>query len=304
MRSVTNKRICESCGTIDGGGTDKKLLECAGCLSSYFCNTQCQQQAWQLHKPICRQRKKSVVKLQSNWRGWYTRRQLVINDGQDRCEVCGALDSKDKKLNICNGCKLSLFCSVQCQEYAWKKKNHKIICQERQRAVQVKSAAIIQSSWRGYMSRLAITKYKERAVLKIQTAWKAYMKRKRDKIRLEKQISKKSQKKSRQRAALKIQSAWKAAVKSRQKAASKIQSAWKLVLRRRELIDRSNRSKAIRGTMDILVQHLSKELMKSVVDVIANVMGSIVFVGVFVCYISRYIELVSICTIVHFPLYT
>lgn len=74
-------------------------------------------------------------------------------------------------------------------------------------------------------------------------------------------------------------------------------------MRRRELIDRSNRSKAIRGTMDILVQHLSKELMKSVVDV-ANVMGSIVFVGVFVCYISRYIELVSICTIVHFPLYT
>jgi len=37
-----------------------------------------------------------------------------------------------------------------------------------------------------------------------------YMKRKRDKIRLEKQISKKLHKKSRQRAALKIQSAWRA----------------------------------------------------------------------------------------------
>ena len=143
MRSITNKRICESCGTIDGGGTGQKLLECAGCLSSYFCNTQCQQQSWPLHKKVCRQRKKSVVKIQSNWRGWYTRRQLVINDGQDRCEVCGVLDGKDKQLNICDGCKLSLFCSVRCQEYAWKKKNHKIICQERQKAV-----LKIQSVWR------------------------------------------------------------------------------------------------------------------------------------------------------------
>jgi len=74
------------------------------------------------------------------------------------------------------------------------------------------------------MCRLAITKYKERAVLKIQTAWRTYMKRKRDKIRLEKQISRKLQKKSRQRAALKIQSAWKATVKSRQKVALKIHS--------------------------------------------------------------------------------
>ena len=143
MRSITNKRICESCGAIDGGGSDHKLLECAGCLSSYFCNTQCQQQSWQLHKKVCRQRKKSVVKIQSNWRGWYTRRQLVINDGQDRCEVCGALDSKDKQLTICDGCKLSLFCSVRCQEYAWKKKKHKIVCQERQKAV-----LKIQSAWR------------------------------------------------------------------------------------------------------------------------------------------------------------
>ena len=216
MQSITNKRICESCGTTDGGGSDKKLLECAGCLSSYFCNTQCQQQSWQLHKKVCRQRKKSIVKIQSTWRGWYTRRQLVINDGQDRCEVCGALDSKDKQLNICNGCKLSLFCSVRCQEYAWKKKNHKIICQERQMTVQLKSVVRVQSSWRGFMCRLAITKYKERAVLKIQTAWKAYMKVKRDKIRLEKQISKKLHKKSKQRAALKIQSAWKVALQRRE----------------------------------------------------------------------------------------
>jgi len=193
MRSLPNNRVCESCGTTDGDGTGQKLLECAGCLSSYFCNTKCQQQLWPLHKKVCRQRKKSVVKIQSNWRGWYTRRQLVINDGQDRCEVYGTLDSKDKQLNICNGCKLSLFCSVRCQEYAWKKKNHKIICQERQRAVQVRSAVKIQSSWRGYARRLAITKYKETAVLKIQTAWKAYMKRKRDKNSLNEQISKKLQ---------------------------------------------------------------------------------------------------------------
>jgi len=224
MRNITNKRICESCGMTDGGGSDKKLLECAGCLSSYFCNTQCQQQSWPLHKKVCRQRKKSVVKIQSNWRGWYTRRQLKLNDGQDRCEVCGALDSKYKQLNICNGCKLSIFCSVRCQEYAWKKKNHKIVCQERQMIMQLNSAVTIQSHWRGYMCRLAITKYKERAVLKIQTAWRTYMKRKRDKIRLEKQISRKLQKKSRQRAALKIQSAWKATVKSRQKVALKIHS--------------------------------------------------------------------------------
>ena len=157
--------------------------------------------------------------IQSTWRGWYTRRILVINDGQDRCEVCGALDSKDKQLNICNGCKQSLFCSVRCQEYSWKKKNHKIICQERQINMQVKSVVTIQSSWRGYKSRLAIAKYKESSVLKIQTAWRTSMKRKRDKIRLKKQISRKLQKKSRQRAALKIQSAWRAAMsKSRQKA--------------------------------------------------------------------------------------
>ena len=50
------------------------------------------------------------------------------------------------------------------------------------------------------------------------------MKRKRDKIRLDKQISRKLQKKSRQRAALKIQSAWKATVKSRQKTVLEIHS--------------------------------------------------------------------------------
>jgi len=157
----------------DGDGSDKKLLECAACLSSYFCNIQCQQQSWPLHKKVCRQRKKSVVKIQSNWRGWYTRKRLLMNDGQDRCEVCGALDSKDKQLNICNDCKLSLFCSVRCQEYAWKKKNHKIVCQERQRAamkiqlawrtviLRSKSAVKIQSNWRGLRCRLAKAKRKK-----------------------------------------------------------------------------------------------------------------------------------------------
>jgi len=167
--------------------------------------------------------------------------------------------------------------------------------------VQVNSIVTIQSSWRGYLCRLAITKNKESSVLKIQTAWKTSMKRKRDKIRLEKQISKKLQKKSRQRAALKIQSTWKAAVKSRQKAASKIQSAWKLVLRRRELIDRSNRPKAIRGTMDILAKHLSDEAMKPVEDVMKMMVGFTVVMGVFACYISKYVDLVSICNICLFP---
>jgi len=200
----------------DGGSSDTKLLECAGCLSSYFCNTQCQQQSWPLHKKACRQRKKSVVKIQSNWRGWYTRKQLDLNDGQDRCEVCGALDSKDKQLSICNGCKLSLFCSARCQEYAWKKKNHKIICQERQMTVQVKSVVRIQTTWRGHMCRLAIKKCKERAVLKIQIAWSVYVKRKRKKISLERKNKRILHKKSRQKAVLKIQSAWKVALQRRE----------------------------------------------------------------------------------------
>ena len=35
----------------------------------------------------------------------------MLNDGQDRCEVCGALDGKDVRLDMCDGCKMSLFCS-------------------------------------------------------------------------------------------------------------------------------------------------------------------------------------------------
>ena len=152
---------------MSDGGSDKKLLECAGCLSSYFCNIKCQQRSWPLHKKVCRQRKTSVVKIQSNWRGWYTRRHLELNDGQDRCEVCGRLDSKDKQLSICNGCKLSLFCSVRCQEYAWKKKNHKIICQKRHMA-----AMKIQAAWASIKCAKKLQeKTRQRAALKIQSAW-------------------------------------------------------------------------------------------------------------------------------------
>ena len=35
----------------------------------------------------------------------------MLNDGQDRCEVCGVLDGKDVRLDMCDGCKISLFCS-------------------------------------------------------------------------------------------------------------------------------------------------------------------------------------------------
>ena len=134
---------CESCGITDD---DQKLLECAGCLSAYFCSTSCQQQSWRLHKKICRQRKKSVIKIQSNWRGYESRQQLMhINDddGRPRCEVCGITNSKTKQLHICNGCKVSLFCSKKCQDYAWKKRGHREFCLERQRA-----AVTVQRLWR------------------------------------------------------------------------------------------------------------------------------------------------------------
>ena len=139
------KKTCESCGVTDYdnscGTGGKKLLECAGCLSSYFCSTTCQQQSWKLHKKICRQRKRSVVTIQSNWRGWYTRRKIMLDDGRDRCEICGVTNNKEKQLHLSNGCRISLYCSVTCQEYGWNR--HKIICKERQRAV-----LKIQSAWR------------------------------------------------------------------------------------------------------------------------------------------------------------
>ena len=133
-------RNCESCGIIDD---DQKLLECAGCLSAYFCSAACQQQSWRLHKKICRLRKRSTIKIQSNWRGCELRRQLMLNDGRDRCEVCGMTNSKEKQLHICNACKLSLFCSRKCQDFAWKKRGHRQICTDRKMAV-VK----IQRTWR------------------------------------------------------------------------------------------------------------------------------------------------------------
>ena len=107
MRGEGDEKTCESCGIKEGGGDrGKKLLECGGCLTSYFCSTSCQQQSWKLHKKLCRRRKKSVIKIQSNWRGWYTRRELLLSDGRPRCEVCGESNSKEKQLNLCNGCKL------------------------------------------------------------------------------------------------------------------------------------------------------------------------------------------------------
>ena len=69
---------------------------------------------------ICRQRKTYIVKIQSNWRGYDARRQLALNDGQDRCEVCGVLDGKDVRLDMCDGCKISLFCSGKYKYiFAW-----------------------------------------------------------------------------------------------------------------------------------------------------------------------------------------
>ena len=67
----------------------------------------------------------------------------MLNDGRDRCEVCGMTNSKEKQLHICNACKLSLFCSRKCQDFAWKKRGHRQICTDRQMAV-VK----IQRTWR------------------------------------------------------------------------------------------------------------------------------------------------------------
>ena len=139
MRGEGGEKTCESCGIKGGGDSGKKLLECGGCLTSYFCSTSCQQQSWKSHKKLCRQRKKSVIKIQSNWRGWYTRSRRLMLNNDDRCEVCKVVqgevrnNGKKKQLHLCNGCKLSLYCSKKCQEYDWKR--HKKICRDRQRAV-------------------------------------------------------------------------------------------------------------------------------------------------------------------------
>ena len=145
------RRRCEAlCGA---NGKNK----CGGCLSAYFCSASCQQKLWKSHKKICRARKRGVVKIQSSWRGWIVRSsrrstaimmpdvvglemKTIVMD-RLQCEVCGIPEPKCEAHQLCDGCKLSLFCSRTCQKVGWKR--HKRICFERRR-----SAVAIQSAWR------------------------------------------------------------------------------------------------------------------------------------------------------------
>lgn len=98
-----------------------------------------------------------MVKIQSSWRGWIVRssrrstaimmpdvvglKMKTIVMDRLQCEVCGIPEPKCKAHQLCDGCKLSLFCSRTCQKVGWKR--HKRICFERRR-----SAVAIQSAWR------------------------------------------------------------------------------------------------------------------------------------------------------------
>ncbi|KAL7537257.1 hypothetical protein ACHAXR_007700, partial [Thalassiosira sp. AJA248-18] len=137
MRSAV-KMKCESCGA-EGSN---KFFECGGCLAAYFCSVSCQKKSWKSHKKTCRARRKACVKIQSTWRGWNTRSTVSDNlEGGDRCEVCGVPESNSKRHRLCDGCKISLFCSRTCQKAGWSE--HKKTCRERKRA-----AFTILSAWK------------------------------------------------------------------------------------------------------------------------------------------------------------
>jgi len=56
-----HKRVCEECGKQGKGRGSEALLCCGACKESFYCNAQCQKEAWPTHKPVCSDRVRNHV---------------------------------------------------------------------------------------------------------------------------------------------------------------------------------------------------------------------------------------------------
>jgi ankyrin repeat protein len=50
LSTAKKRRRCEQCGTTTTG---QKMLKCGACLTTHYCNRECQTANWPLHKQVC-----------------------------------------------------------------------------------------------------------------------------------------------------------------------------------------------------------------------------------------------------------
>jgi len=76
------------------------MYHCSNCKTAKYCNNTCQRNDWKDHRKSCGM----------------------------KCNTCGIIQNKQKKLLLCSGCKKVQYCNQECQRADWK--NHKNECRK------------------------------------------------------------------------------------------------------------------------------------------------------------------------------
>jgi hypothetical protein len=50
----SNGRCCGTCGKLAKDCPSGKLMTCSACKVSKYCSRECQEEAWEMHKPRCK----------------------------------------------------------------------------------------------------------------------------------------------------------------------------------------------------------------------------------------------------------
>ena len=120
MSSKDDKKPTGPCAACKKEEATKRCTDCLKCgIETFYCNRECQATNWKTHKAICgttdnlsmKEAKKVTKRLQKNV----------------SCQNCFKNDIEVGSMSACSKCKMTSYCSRECQAAHWPK--HKSICE-------------------------------------------------------------------------------------------------------------------------------------------------------------------------------
>lgn len=95
----------------------KKTIFCSGCRTAEYCSAKCQKEHWEIsHKENCKEYGKE------------TRAYMYAQKLKRSCYNCFKSSSTEDYMK-CSGCKITYYCSSECQKEHWEKE-HKLQCKK------------------------------------------------------------------------------------------------------------------------------------------------------------------------------